>query len=511
MQRPTTAKAVATAAALLILLAGCGGKDDDKGNGSSPGSGDKPADTPSAPAVASFDPPKAFSPLQAYGVLKAEGENTYTLSAGMVGQTSLVSANSGLTGRDVAGLRDPWTALSTPTPDTISTVDHTDPMPVQIDGKDAVAIAYIQNVKGNGTQKVHGQALVLWLDPTDGKKIAELTVDLSQTLGPGGGAKAFLSQSYDQATGQVALGLDADSAEADKRVGSAFTIYADPKTQKATVLPFFEAAGVLNGAVVGAKASNSEGAHDGTIVIADGASGKVGKQINTKLNYLQSAGSGTKHAYLSGSSYVENSKSAIFTYTNILYSVDIATGAVVQTKPALGTGNDYYFKCLGDQAAGVVCTTGENPGTDEIIGIDDNTGKKVWGYTKSSASRVVPYVTAAFHGVLYGVAGDQPVMMNLAGGQDIPRASSPTETPSSGTTPTDGTTPTEGSNGTPTDGSPGGNDPVSAFGSSMSFYDPKLGPPSPTAVTKYGGTYLQGALGDDLEREKILVVLKPTA
>ena len=39
--------------------------------------------------------------------------------------------------------------------------------------------------------------------------------------------------------------------------------------------------------------------------------------------------------------------------------------------------------------------TGENMGTDEIIGIDDATGKKVWGYNKNSASRVVPAVPKA--------------------------------------------------------------------------------------------------------------------
>ncbi len=52
-------------------------------------------------------------------------------------------------------------------------------MPVQLDGKDVVAIAYVQTVKGNGTQKAKGQVLFQWIDAADGKKVAEVTADLT--------------------------------------------------------------------------------------------------------------------------------------------------------------------------------------------------------------------------------------------------------------------------------------------------------------------------------------------
>jgi hypothetical protein len=508
MQRPT-AKAVATGAALLILLAGCGGKDDSKGS-DAPKSGDTPA-TPAPPPVASFDPPKGFTPASAFGVLRNDKENQYTLKAGMVGQTSLVSANSGLTGRNIAAQHEPWSVPSSETPDTIVTTAHTTPMPVQVDGKDVVAIAYLQKNEGGGTQKVHGQILIQWLDAADGTKVGEVTVDLSQQLGPGGSAENVVSQAFDQATGQLALAFDSIGDGAAKKVGDYFTLFADPKTQRAGLIPNFIGGAVLNGKLVGTPGDTTSAKPEHSIVFADGASAKVTKKVSTKEENLKVAGSGTKHVYLTASTYA-GEKGYDSVYNNAVYSVDIATEAVVQTKSLLGTKDRDYFVCRGDRAAGVVCNTGQNEGTEEIIGFDDNTGKKVWGYTKASASRVVPSVTAAFHGVVYGYAGDQTVMLNISDGQDIPRPAG--SMPSATDTPSDGTTSSGSPSSTPSDSSsagPGTNDPSSAFASDMSLYDPHLGVPSPTAVTQYGAAYLQGTSGNDFERMSILIALKPIA
>ena len=58
MMRPMVATAAVTAA--VVLLAGCGG--DDKKSDAKPGGGESSAQaTPSAPPVASFDPPKGFA------------------------------------------------------------------------------------------------------------------------------------------------------------------------------------------------------------------------------------------------------------------------------------------------------------------------------------------------------------------------------------------------------------------------------------------------------------------
>lgn len=182
MQRPT-AKAVATAATLIVLLAGCGGADD-KGSGGDGKSGETPP-TPQAPPVAAFDPPKDFTTASAFGAPDVVGvEDMYSYGAGMVGQTALLSGDGGLKGYHIAAQREPWTTPSSESPDTIKTTSHSKPMPLTLDGKDVVGIVYSQSNSGGGTQKAHGQVLFQWLDAADGKKIAEATFDASSILGP---------------------------------------------------------------------------------------------------------------------------------------------------------------------------------------------------------------------------------------------------------------------------------------------------------------------------------------
>ncbi|MGW1341794.1 hypothetical protein ACWCOV_12120 [Kribbella sp. NPDC002412] len=500
MLRPTAAKAVATAATTLILLTACGGSDD-KTDAKSGDGGETPASTPSTPKVPSFDPPKAFVPVSAFGVERTPKDNDFTLSAGMVGQTSLLAGLTGVTGRNIAAQGEQWTVPSAEA-STTETLDLTTPMGVQVDGKDVVAIGYVQKDKGNGTQKAKGQVLVQWLDATDGKKVAEVAVDLTPLLGPGEGGDDVVSQAYDAATGQVAIGVSPGSEAAAKKAGT-FTVYADPKTQKSSVIPFVSAAGVLNGVVAGAKGRNQEGAADGTIVLADGATGKITKQFPTKQNYLWPVGNGTKRAYLAGNSYVSSKKGTLEdVYDNVLYSVDIATGAVVPQKAAY-TEDSMSFKCFGDKANAAVCTGSDNNKKLEILGLDDTTGKKTWGYTSDSASRVIPEVTAAFHGIVYAQTEAQPVLMDAVTGEDV-KTNAPT--PTDGTTPTDGSSPSEGS--TPT-GNPSsqGADPGSANGSDMSLYTGK--PQSPDAVSQYGGAYLTST--GQSSYIAVLIALAPTA
>ncbi|WP_369169093.1 hypothetical protein AB5J49_14740 [Streptomyces sp. R28] len=471
MQRPISVVSVATA---VVLLAGCSGTSDDKSDSTSESSGSA---TASAPAVASFDPPKAFVTMSAFGVERTEKDSQYTLQAGMVGQTSLVTGLTGVTGRNIAAQGEPWTVPSVAAT-TTETVDAAAPMGVRLDGKDVVAVAYVQNDKGNGTQKAKGQVVFQWLDATDGKKVAEVTADLTQALGAGQGGDNVVSQAYDAATGQIVVGVGADGEEAAKKGGDVFTVYADPKTQKSTVIPFVTPAGVLNGVVAGAKGGNQEGAADGTIVIADGTTGKITKQTPTKQDYVNPAGSGTKHAYLASNSYEGDDK-----YNNVLYSVDYASGAVVRTKVQVADEQVSAVTCWGDQAKAVVCTAGASGGK-EIIGFDDTTGKKAWGYTDKSASRLVPTVTAAFHGIVYAQSEVQPVLMDAATGEDV-------STPSATSMPSHS------------------KDPSTTNGSDMSLYDGK--PKSPTAVTQYGGAYLQAASGSNYDFQSILIALAPTA
>jgi hypothetical protein len=264
------------------------------------------------------------------------------------------------------------------------------------------------------------------------------------------------------------------------------TGYADPVSQKGTVIPAVKPAGVLNGTVVGMTGHGGEGVKDLSIVVADGPSATIKKTTPVPtMNYLSPLAGGGKHGYLQGSGYVQESATSGHDITS-LYAVDLTSGAVIENKLA-ASESALNYTCLADHVGAVVCNGGKDSiSSDEIIGFDDATGKKSWGYTSAAASRVVPKVTAVYNGAVYGMADTLPAVLDAKTGQDIPV---PTATPNS--TPTPGSTPTDGSG-----------DLDLMYGQVK----------SPEMVSKYGGTYLLNP-GDKAPRdtERVLVVQQATS
>jgi hypothetical protein len=493
-----------TATVAVTLLAGCNGGDDNKSTDQPSGSGTSTSSTPSGPELATFDPPKAFAPVSA---LAEGGEagmpNMYHTEAGMVGETSLYALRSGLAGRTLSA--NSWDVPSA-TDETTKTTDLTPPMAVQLNGKEVVAIAYTQIVQGSGTQKSHGQVSVQWIDPAEGDVLATAVADLTTLLGPGASASNLSTPAYDPATGQIAVGVSTSVGDGPAKVHD-FTVFADPVTKKATTIPSVLAAGVLNGVVVGVKGTQEESSKDNTMVQVDGVTGAVKKSVPVPaMNYLRGSGSGGKHAYFTGSGYVNGAKDEL-DHVNSIYAVDIATGEVVETKLPLssGTGGGGGGTCFSDHVSAVVCDGSRNDKT-AIFGFDDTTGKLAWSYD-SSSNRVVPTVTTMFNGLVYGNADNQAVLLDAKTGQDVP---APTATPTSGSTPTDGSTPTAGT--TPTDGTTPGDsssfsgDNVGGWGDTSLLSGNQQ---SPLMVSKYGSVYLQEPGNKaSLKTEKILVVQK---
>ncbi|GAA0959806.1 hypothetical protein GCM10009554_74000 [Kribbella koreensis] len=479
--RPLTTAIVAAA-----LLAGCSGGDDDKATDQPSSDGTSTSPTPSGPNLATFDPPKAFAPVSAL----AEGDeagmpNQYYVEAGMVGETSLYALRTGLTARTLSA--NSWEVPAAADP-TTKTTDLTPPMALQLNGKEVVAIAYKQVVQGSGTQKAHDQVAFQWIDPAEGDVLATVVADLSTLLGPGRGSSGLASPVYDPATGQIAVGLEAQYVENAPKLGD-FTVFADPATLKATTIPGIRAAGVQNGVVVGVKGSQQEGAKDNTIIQADGVTGAVKKSVPVPaMNYLHPAGSGSKYAFLAGTGYLNGAKDSV-DHVNSIYAVEIATGAVVENKLPLSADSADDVHCFSDHVTSVVCNRSLDDRKTSIAGFDDTTGKPVWGYD-SSSNRVVPKITTMFNGLVYGTADDKAVLLDAKTGQDV-------EAPAA--TPTDGTP-------TPADTSTFDSGNVGGWGDTSLLYGNQQ---SPLMVSKYGSVYLQQPTNKVSPRvEKILVVQK---
>jgi hypothetical protein len=494
-----------TVAAAAVLLTGCSGGDDKKSD-STPGADTNtasPSPTPTTPELPSFDPPKGFSVFTAVAEDKpADGLGDGSdAKAGMVGKTTLYVNKDGMNGVWIDGSQT-WRVPAKEVEST-KVVGHSSPVAVQLDGKEVIAIAFVQDVEAGGTQKAHGQVVFQWIDPADGKVLSTVTTDLAATVGPGTTGGRLTTQEYDPATGQLAVTLGTKKSGSNLNSGFA-TAYADPTTKKGIVIPTVEVAGVLNGTVVGAKGQGQENAKDLSIVVIDGATGAVKKNIPTPTtNYLSAESSGGKHAYLSGTSYVQDTKYTHHTDTTV-YAVDFASMAVAETKMPKGE-DGIGFGCVSDHLSSLICNyvTKAADGTEvkEIMGLDDATGKKAWGFSSASASRVVPTITTMYNGYAYGKAETQPAVLDAKTGEDVPAPAGSTPTTSGSPTPA-GTTPTDDSGATPdgnvSPGRPAWGDPALIFGD----------PVSPAAVSKYGSTYLLSAAGKAPGSENILVVQK---
>jgi hypothetical protein len=507
MLRPMVTTTAVTAA--LILLAGCGGTDkksdsDSENNGGTSTS----SPTPSAPAVQSFDPPKAFTAAAAYPVADYKGRDTYDeAKTGMVGQVAMFANYRGVTAHDVADPSKAWEIKSTAA-ETTTVSDASAPVAVKVDGKDVAVVAYAEADKGSGTQKPQGLVLVQWIDVATGQKLAEVSAPVSTVDGTGSvasGTPSLQDVQYDPETGQVAIGVTPIMGRLTGDVRSA-TVYADPSTKKATVVPGTLPSAVHDGVVAVAKDESKENADDAAVLLVDGASGKVTKQIPLKQGSLTPLAGGAKHGFFYGTVYAK----ATMTDIGSLFSVDLSTGAVVKSAPGLRAQDAGGYDCVWDQASAIVCRETQPTGPQEIFGFDDETGKKAWGYTSESGGRVVPNVTAAFHGVVYVQTEKQAVLMDAKTGQDLPSAStssspsaSSSDSPSSSDTPSDSESPSSGD--TPSSGSSSG-------GGDMSLYNGT--PSSPSAVSPYGGVYRQQPTGSGYgsgDLQAVLVYLKPTA
>ena len=368
-------------------------------------------------------------------------------------------------------------------------------MAVQLDGKDVVAIAYVQTDKGNGTQKAKGQVLFQWLDADrrqEGRRGDR--GPHARSLGPGGGGDDVVSQAYDAATGQVAVGVSAGSDGSRKKAGDVHRLRRPEDAEVVRSSRSSPRPACSNGMVAGAKGSNAGGRHDGTIVIADGASGKI-TQADPDQAGLPEAGRQRRQARLP-----VRARRTSRTRRRMAYGL--------QQRALLGRhrdrrrGPDRSRRSSTDDDAvlqvprrpgqrGRLHRTGTTARTSRSSASTTTPARRPGATPASRPAGSCPSVTAAFHGVVYAKTDAQPVLLDATTGEDIP-TSDPTA-PSTAT-PSDSTTPTALRRRTTAARRPdSGSDPGSAYGSDMSLYDGKPRSRRRPRSRQYGGAYLQSA------------------
>lgn len=517
------------AIAVTGLVAGCSGGDDKAGDNPSedPSAGQSGGQTPSGPTAQAFDPPKLFGPLGGLKVTQDKKRSSWDPLPGMFKDVALWVGLDGLHGRKLpggdgfdapadgtevirtggsssspsesesAGVTPSETASAGSTPGATSsptgngkgvdTTDATAPVPVKLNGKDVVVVAYYQKVLATGTTKDHLQIRFQWIDPAAGEVVSTADVDVTATIGEdeldsGLGALITTDLVVDTATGQAAVGLAPASLIGAK--SGTFGVFGDPATKKGGTVPFLEPAGLSKGVMVGAFGKDNS------------RRTLAGVDVNTKASkftglkgvfYLEPIGHGDKHAYFWAETYdTKTSKES-----HAVYAVDMATGRPIAA-PSTHDNPLTDLGCDNDQTV-VVCASRGEARTREIIGFDDSTGKKKWGWGGENSPRVVPIVGPLFHGVVYGRTQNGPALLDAATGKDIPVPSgtasqtpgaTPTETASNGETPAE----------TPTDVSSPGTTP-SIFGDEFESGSPAYSSDgkliAPQAVSEYGAVSIR--------------------
>ncbi len=528
------------AIAVTGLVAGCSGGDDKPKSDATGGASETAGATPAAPSLTAYDPPKAFETVDAVSQDKDKTSPSFDAKVGIYKDTALWSDLAGLHGRSLA-TKEGWLALAdggpaqriaaTPTPTLtespsesasesatatetpsgpgVQTLDVSAPVPVKLAGKDVVAVALFQKSLGGGTTKDHNQVRVEWIDPTSGEVAGKVDVNVTPTIGEDE-VNAGLSGGFttdllvDPASGAAVIGLAPASLIGAK--SGIFSVYADPAGDKGSTFPFVEPAGLSKGVLVGVRGEDKSR----RVLVGIDVNSRATKFSGLKgKDYAEPLGQGGKHAYLYADTYDKggmNSRGAI-------YAVDMATGAVVTTPvPGVSEGPLVERACSATDDSHVLCRT-SNDGVSrspEIFGFDDNTGKKVWGWSgkPDTTPRVVPEVTAIFHGVVYGYTDNGVVMLDGRTGQDIPV---PTPTPSQ-PSPTASSTPTDGStaSSTPGDGSVPSETMTPTPDLGLSTDGKQYGP---AAVSEYGAVLFREDVSSEqsLESQNWIVIEKAIA
>jgi hypothetical protein len=509
------------AVAVTGLIAGCSGGDDQSGDNPSgdPSAGQSSGETPAGPTAQAFDPPKLFGPLGGLKITPDKNKSTWDPQPGMFKDVALWVGLDGLHGRKLptgdgfdapadgtevvrtggsssspsasetasetasAGSTPGATSSPTGNGQGVNTMDATAPAPAKLNGKDVVVVAYYQKVLATGTSKDRLQIRFQWIDPAAGEVVSSTDVDVTATIGEeevdaGLDASITTDVVVDGATGQAAVGLAPASLIGAK--SGTFGVFGDPATKKGSTIPFLEPAGLSKGVLVGAIGKDNT------------RRTLAGVDVNTKATkftglkgvfYLEPVGHGDKHAYFWAESY--NAKTSKESYA--VYAVDMATG---RPTPAPSTHDNPLtdLNCDKDQTMVVCASRGEAPNR-EIIGFDDATGTKKWGWGGEKSPRVVPVVGPVFHGVVYGYTPNGPALLDAATGKDIP-------VPSGAASPTPGGTPsqTPGNGETPSDASSPGATP-SVFGDEFEAGSPAYTSDgkliAPQAVSEYGAVSIR--------------------
>lgn len=396
----------AAMAAAMLLVGGCsdGGEEGTIDAAAS----EEPAESPAEPELPNFDPPSKFD-AAAPVALPAEasdskvsigGTNILPLPVALSGTTAFIASVNQMqvvdatTGEALATIQPELEAANEPGIGVFVGSNPTEaPLLAEIDGAAVVLVPFIVNRAAAGTE-------------APGRELELIAVDAA-TFEPAFTAKLDLPDWADDSYSPVnAVALaQADGIVAVEVSGEGRqTIGIDLATKQAVWTRDFDVNVVSGGTLVGWPPLGSTGLETGVagLSIKDGEPLWQGN-MDYDGHYLKQA----------GPKFFVTIKDETLSNTEDTFNiVNAATGAVVDS----GVGDYALIDCQYDGMDTTVCF---RRGEDWAGAFDANTFEWLWSLPGESADRIAPMVTTVWHGAVYGLTENGPVVVDARTGLDL--------------------------------------------------------------------------------------------
>jgi hypothetical protein len=408
--------ATMTCLAAVITVGGCSGGPIAGSPQSGVATGSGAPVTTTTPAAKTADPPTAFDadagvPLPVKGFSTNIGGNVTAKFMTLRDRTAYIVEPTGLTAVDVLAGKQLWTtpvagAPGDPTNQSGPFVNTTGPRPPVVTDKLAVGAVPVE-MPEQGTTPSYFTLTVLAVNATTGKKAWQSDTKVSDD--PYADASNAITKVVAVTDKAIIATYDKDGGYPGAS-GDHLTVALNPATGKTLWTRKDYSGGSIHGDTLVGVDYTTVSDYRLQAIALDVTTGQQKWVAAEKYRSLAIVPVDPALVVLDENDTNHGDAFLVF--------LDPATG-VEKTKltgpeSVFGSAPD-YGDCYYDQRSVLSCVS-----DDVLTAYDAATAQKLWSLPDTTANRVAPSITAAWHGAVYGVtAGGQPIALDAKTGKDL--------------------------------------------------------------------------------------------
>lgn len=396
----------AAMAAAMLLVSAC--SDGGESRVLDTAASEEPAEPPAEPELPSFDPPSKFDAASPVAMpaeagdskVSIGGTNILPLPVALSGTTAFVASVNQMqvvdatTGEILSTIQPELEAANEPGIGVFVGSNPSEaPLLAEIDGAAVVLVPFIVDRAAVGTEAPGRELELIAVDAATFEPAFTAKVDLPDWADDS--YSAVNAVALAQLDGIVAIEISGEGRQ---------VIGVDLATHEAVWARDFDVNVVAGGTLVGAPTMGSTGLETGMA----GLSIKDGEPLwQGNLDY---DGHTLEQA---GSKYFVSIKDETLSNTEDAFNiVDAATGTVVDS----GVGDYALIDCRYDGMDTTICF---RRGEDWAGAFDADTSEWLWSLPNESTDRIAPMVTTVWHGAVYGLTENGPVVLDARTGEDL--------------------------------------------------------------------------------------------